>query len=41
MSSLPAAQGLPLNMIVLIIGLISIVAAIVAITLVVRGKKRE
>ena len=39
--SLPATQELPMNMIVLIIGLISIVAAIVAITLVVRGKKRD
>lgn len=38
--SLPS-QGLPINMIVLIIGILSIVVAIVAITVVVRGKKRD
>lgn len=39
--SSPAAQGLSLNMIVLIIGIFSIVVAIVAIAVVVRGKKTE
>jgi parallel beta-helix repeat protein len=39
--SLTTTQDLPLNMIILIIGILSIVVAVAAIAVVIRGKKRE